>query len=72
MGEVIQAMEKRGIRNKYIVMIGGAPVNDQFAREIEADIYTSDAVSCAQAARKAVLEKKGKHEIHESASGIVK
>ena len=72
MGEVIQAMEKRGIRNKYIVMIGGAPVNDQFAQEIEADIYTSDAVSCAQAARKAVLEKKGKHEIHESASGIVK
>ena len=71
MEEVIRAMEQRGIRDKYIVMIGGAPVNARFAKEIEADIYTSDAVSCAQAARKAMLEKRGKHEVHESENGTV-
>ncbi len=71
MQEVIRVMERRGIRDKYIVMIGGAPVNEQFAKEITADIYTSDAVSCARAAREAVLEKR-KHGVHESESGIVK
>lgn len=65
MQEVIREMEGRGVRGKYIVMIGGAPVNRIFAQEITADIYTPDAVTCAQAARKAVLAKRGNHEISE-------
>jgi len=66
MKEVIGALEKKGLRQKYIVMIGGAPVNESFAQTIGADIYTVDAVTCAREARKAMLEKK--NEISESES----
>lgn len=68
MQEVIHALEKKGLRDKYVVMIGGAPVNESFAQEITADIYTVDAVTCAREARKVMLEKRKKHEISESES----
>lgn len=68
MQEVVRALEKKGLRHKYIVMIGGAPVNESFAQEIGADIYTVDAVTCAREARKAILEKKNRHEISKSES----
>lgn len=63
MREVIEALKDKGVREKYIVMIGGAPVNRSFAKEIDADIYTSDAMTCAREARKAVLKKRGSHDI---------
>ena len=40
------------MRNKYKVMVGGAPVTERYANRVGADIYTSDA---AEAARKAKL-----------------
>ena len=58
MKEVVTLMEEKGIREKYIVMIGGAPVNDSFAKEIGADFYTADAATAAEAAREAVLNRK--------------
>ena len=58
MQEVIEELKRRGLRDKYIVMIGGAPVNECFAQEIDADIYTSDAMSCAREARNAILKKR--------------
>ena len=63
MQEVIEELKRRHLREKYIVMIGGAPVNECFAQEIDADIYTSDAMSCAREARKAVLKKRGQDEV---------
>ena len=48
---VIDALKEAGIRDQVKVMIGGAPVTQQFADEIGADCYTSDAASAAQAAR---------------------
>lgn len=54
METVINELNKRGIRDKYIVMIGGAPVNEHFAKQIGADYYTADAASCAEVARNAV------------------
>lgn len=54
MKDVIEELKARGLRNKYIVMVGGAPVNESFAEQIGADIYTSDATSCAEAAKSAV------------------
>lgn len=50
--EIIEALKTAGIRDKVTVMIGGAPVNDKFAEEIGADIYTCDAASAAQEAVK--------------------
>lgn len=54
MKEVIDLMEERGVRDKYTVMIGGAPVTDDFAKEIGADYYTADATSAAEVAREVV------------------
>ena len=54
MKEVIELMEERGVRNKYTVMIGGAPVTDDFAKEIGADYYTADATSAAEVAKEVV------------------
>ena len=58
MKDVIDVLNEKGLRDKYVVMIGGAPVNEAFAQQIGADYYTADATSAAEAARDAVLSKK--------------
>ena len=58
MREVIELLKEKGLRDKYIVMIGGAPITDEFAQEIGADYYTPDAASAAEVAKKCVLEKR--------------
>lgn len=47
MEDVIKAAIEAGIRDKVKIMIGGAPVNAQFADKIGADAYTPDAASAA-------------------------
>lgn len=58
MGAVVDELNERGIRDKFIVMVGGAPVTEAFAQQIGADYYTADAASCAEVAKKAVEERK--------------
>ncbi len=43
MPETLQALTDAGVRSKVKVMIGGAPVTDDYARQIKADAYASDA-----------------------------
>ena len=50
MADVVKAAEAAGIRDKVKIMIGGAPVNEDFCRQIGADCYTVDAASAADAA----------------------
>ena len=50
MAEVVKAAEAAGIRGKVKIMIGGAPVTDEFRAQIGADAYTSDAASAADQA----------------------
>lgn len=57
MQAVVEELKNRSIRDKYIVMVGGAPVNESFAEEIGADYYTPDAATASEVAKKAVLEK---------------
>lgn len=57
MESVIRELKNRDLREKYIVMIGGAPVNEKFANEIGADFYTPDAATAAETA-KAAVEKR--------------
>jgi 5-methyltetrahydrofolate--homocysteine methyltransferase len=52
MRETIKALQKAGIRDKVKVMIGGAPVTENFASEIKADSYAPDAGSAVIAAKK--------------------
>ena len=51
MRETIVALQQAGIRNDVRVMIGGAPVTEQFALEIKADSYAPDAGSAVIAAK---------------------
>ena len=50
MADVVKAAESSGIRDKVKIMIGGAPVTDQFCKEIGADAYTPDATAAADKA----------------------
>lgn len=52
MKEVVDELVARGIRDQYVVMIGGAPITSSFAKEIGADHYTPDAASAAEVAKK--------------------
>jgi len=45
MGETINAIKEAGIRDQVKIMIGGAPVTTEFAKEIGADAYASNAAS---------------------------
>ena len=61
MGEMkntIDAFVNEGIRNNVIIMVGGAPVTDEFCKSVGADIYTADAASAAEAAKQAILKNK--------------
>ncbi|MEA5004415.1 MAG: cobalamin-dependent protein [Christensenella sp.] len=53
----IDQLKERNLRDKYIVMVGGAPVNESFARQIGADYYTADAATAAVVAKAAVIGK---------------
>ena len=50
MGDVVNAAEKAGIRDRVKVMVGGAPVTEAFCHQIRADAYTPDATSAAEKA----------------------
>ena len=50
MEDVVKKAEEAGIRNKVKIMIGGAPITDEYCAQIGADVYTSDAASAASAA----------------------
>lgn len=48
MKDVIDRFEKEGLRKKVKFMVGGAPLTDQYAKEIGADGYAPDAASAAE------------------------
>ena len=50
MKSVVEAVKTAGIQDKVKVMIGGAPVTQNFCDSIGADCYTADAASAADAA----------------------
>ena len=50
MGDVVKAAESAGIRDKVKIMIGGAPVTEEFRAQIGADAYTDDAATAANQA----------------------
>jgi 5-methyltetrahydrofolate--homocysteine methyltransferase len=51
MKDIVLALKAAGLRDKVKVMIGGAPITQQYATDIGADIYAPDAPSAAQYAR---------------------
>jgi corrinoid protein of di/trimethylamine methyltransferase len=54
--EVIEAMDKKGMRNKTRVMVGGAPVTSDWVQKIEADGYSEDAIGAVNTAKNLMKE----------------
>jgi len=52
---VIEALRKAGLRERVVVMVGGAPLTERFAREIGADAYAADASAAARKAKAVVV-----------------
>ncbi len=55
MPEVIKSLEAAGLRDKVKVMIGGAPVTQNYAEQIGADGYSPDAASAAEDAKRFIM-----------------
>jgi 5-methyltetrahydrofolate--homocysteine methyltransferase len=51
---VIDTMKERGIRDDYIVLVGGAPLNEEFGAAIGADAYCRDAATAVEVAKELV------------------
>ena len=54
---VIDAMVEQGIRDDYIVMVGGAPLNEEFGVAVGADAYCRDAAEAATSAMRLISER---------------
>ena len=55
---VIDTLVEKGLRDDYIVMVGGAPLNEEFGLAIGADAYCRDAAVAADMAKQLVAEKR--------------
>ena len=54
---VIDTMTEKGIRDDYIVLVGGAPLNEEFGRAIGADAYCRDAAVAVETAKDLITRK---------------
>jgi 5-methyltetrahydrofolate--homocysteine methyltransferase len=55
---VIDTLIEQGLRDDYIVMVGGAPLNEEFGQAVGADAYCRDAATAVEVAKKLVLEQR--------------
>jgi methylmalonyl-CoA mutase cobalamin-binding domain/chain len=55
---VIDELKKRGIRDDYIVLVGGAPLNEDFGRLVGADAYCRDAAVASETARTMIEQRR--------------
>ena len=56
---VIDTLIEKGLRNDYIIMVGGAPLNEEFGEAIGADAYCRDAAVAAETANRLIAERRG-------------
>lgn len=55
---VIDTMKEQGIREDFIVMVGGAPLNEEFGKAVGADAYCRDAATAVEVAKQLVSERR--------------
>jgi methylmalonyl-CoA mutase cobalamin-binding domain/chain len=56
---VIDTLKEKGIRDDFIVLVGGAPLNEAFADAIGADAYCRDAAVAVETAKKMMARRQG-------------
>jgi methylmalonyl-CoA mutase cobalamin-binding domain/chain len=54
---VIDTLKEKGLRDQYIVMVGGAPLNEEFSKAIGADAYCRDAAVAVETAKAFIARK---------------
>jgi len=54
---VIDTMVEKGLRDDYVVLVGGAPLNEEFGKAIGADAYCRDAAVAVETAKEYMLRK---------------
>ena len=54
---VIDTLKEKGMRDDYIVMVGGAPLNEEFSEAIGADAYCRDAAVAVETAKELLMRK---------------
>ena len=55
---VIDTLKEKGLRNDYIVLVGGAPLNEEFGLAVGADAYCRDAAVAAETAKRLIAERR--------------
>ena len=55
---VIDALKEKRIRDDYIVLVGGAPLNEAFGEAVGADAYCRDAAMAVEMAKKLIAERR--------------
>ncbi len=55
---VIDTLQEQGIRDDYLVLVGGAPLNEEFGDAIGADAYCRDAAVAVETAKQLIAEKR--------------
>jgi len=55
---VVDTMKERGIRDKYIILVGGAPLNEEFGEAVGADAYCRDAAVASEMAKSMVTARR--------------
>ena len=56
----INALEKAGLRDSVVVMVGGAPVTQEYADAVGADGYASDASATVRRAKDLLSQRRAK------------
>ncbi|MBT3703866.1 MAG: cobalamin-binding protein [Alphaproteobacteria bacterium] len=56
---VIDTLKEKGIRNDYIILVGGAPLNEEFADAVGADAYCRDAAVSVEIAKSFMAKRQG-------------
>jgi methylmalonyl-CoA mutase cobalamin-binding domain/chain len=54
---VIDTLKEKGMRDDYVVLVGGAPLNEEFAKAIGADAYCRDAAVAVETAKSYMQRK---------------
>ena len=55
---VVDALIEKGIRDDYIILVGGAPLNEAFAESVGADAYCRDAAVAVETAKEMIKAKR--------------
>ena len=69
---VIDTLVEKGIRNDYVVLVGGAPLNEAFAQSIGADAYCRDAAVAVETAKAVMAKRQGSIAATQAAAAAAK